>query len=70
MKLELGYGTETYGTVETSDKGLVYAGKKPDVVQRLIESMRQDESQNNETFLASLPTRLTGRVWARTIKEN
>lgn len=69
MKLELGYGDEIYGTVEQRGGGLVYAGAKPDTVRRLLASMRREDGQDEATFLASLPDRLTGRVWARPVEE-
>ena len=67
MKLEIGYGDEIYGTVELTQTGFKYAGKKAQAVQNLLESMSR-ENMTDQQLLASLPTRLNGRVWAREVK--
>ncbi len=64
MRLQVGYGDETYGTVALTASGLRYAGKKPDAVKTLVESMRR-ENMSDKDLLNSLPKRLIGRVWAK-----
>jgi len=64
MKLQVGYLDQVYGTVEVQGGQYVYAGSKPDTVQRLLESMGSGNGQDKAAFLASLPERLNGRVWA------
>ena len=68
MEIEMGYGNTVYGTVETSSQGLKYLGNIA-TLKDLIASLRNDTSQSDEDFLASLPKRLTGRVWARDTEE-
>lgn len=69
MKLEIGYGLETYGTVESKGNGFTYAGENPDTVRNLIESMQdlQDAPKDPEAFLLFVQQRLRSRTWARPV---
>ncbi|GCE29762.1 hypothetical protein KDA_52460 [Dictyobacter alpinus] len=69
MKLEIGYGLETYGTVESTGNGFSYAGENPDALRNLIESMQELQSapKDPEDFLLFVKQRLISRTWAKAV---
>lgn len=64
MKVEIGWDFKSTGTVEFTPDGIVLEGNK-ESLQRLLDSMRRDLS--DEELVASLPSRLTGRTWAKAL---
>lgn len=64
MKVEIGWDFESTGTVELTPDGIVLTGDKKSL-QRLLDSMRGNLS--DKELVASLPSRLTGRTWAKAL---
>ncbi len=68
MKVQIGYGPTVYGTVEAVDSDLQYTGQA-DTLRHLLASMPQSKRMDAQAFLASLPKRLTGRIWAKVLND-
>ncbi len=71
MRLEIGYGTTIYGTVEETAAGLLVAGNGADAQRRLeniVRNMRRFR-QSDHDLMVELPRQLTSRLWAREVRQ-
>lgn len=68
MKIEIGYGPTTYGTVEDDGNRLIYSGRE-DALRQLLEPMLAQSKMPPSAFLETLPKKLCGRTWAKIIDD-
>lgn len=68
IKIEVGYGSHSYGYAESDEDTIYCSGPQRHIIKLLVEGMVSPDDSDAAGFLEDLPSRLHGRIWARTIE--
>lgn len=67
-KVEIGHGPQSYGYAEADGDTIYCSGPRRKVIKLLIERMSFPDDDDADGFLDDLPSKLHGRIWARTVE--
>lgn len=67
-KVEIGHGSQSYGYAESDGDTIYCSGPRRKVIKLLIEKIAPPDDDDADSFLEGLPSKLHGRIWARSVE--